>query len=640
MNHSLSHLLNRCRNLASLRSIHARLLIDSTINSSDLALNKILRLYFRFGGVDYARKVFESIPQPNSFLWTSLIHGYVENHLYNESLALFSKMRVEFVEPLNFTICSVIKGLSRQTRLLDGEAVYSLSLKYGFGNYPIVQNAMLDLYMRCEKVQFAEFLFCEMLETDLVSWNTMISGYVNNCRLFDARKMFDKMSERNVISWTSMICGYVKSGNMEEALNLFNSMPDQDMASCIVMISGFIDAGDLNSATVIFNSMKTRDIRSWNIMISGFFKAGDVKTAEDYFAKMPKRNVASWTIMIDGYIKSEDTTSARKLFDQMPDKKNLVAWSSMIGGYSKNGQPHSALQLFECFKNQNIRHDETFVFAIISACSALGVSDAAEFVIDNYIGPSLFSNLRLVTSMIDMYAKCGNIQKAFQIFKTTNQRDLLCYSTMIVSFANHGMNRESIALFDEMIRAGVKPDGVSFLGLLTACNHVGLVEEGKEYFKRMIEEFGILPSEKHFAIMVSLLGRVGSLDEAHMVIRTMPMEPTSVVWGALLAACAVHRSVRLAEIAAEELFKIEPDNSGNYILLANVYSARRQWGDVARIRSLIRENMVKKNLGSSWIEIGCVVHEFAMGDSSHKDMDELYSMLELVNQDMMFFRKV
>ncbi|KAJ0035016.1 hypothetical protein Pint_24690 [Pistacia integerrima] len=542
MNHSLLQLLNKTHSLKSLKSIHSHLVLNNSLTSSDLILNKLLRLYSRFGAIDYARKLFDIIPHPNPFLWTSLIHGFVENFRYTEAFYTFMRMHSESVAPLNFTIASVLKGLAREKRVKEGEEIYGFMVKSGWDCDLIVQNAVLDLFIRCGKVDFARRLFDEMEEKDVVSWNTMVSGY-------------------------------------------------------------------------------------------GFCKAGEIELAKDYFNRMPERNAASWTIMVDGYIKSGNIDHARCIFDQMPEK-NLVSWSTMISGYAKNGQPRNALELYNCLKGQGIKPDETFILGIISACSQLGVIDTAESIICDFFGPSLFSNLRVVTSLIDMYAKCGSIERAVKVFQIVNEKDLPCYSTMIAAFANHGLVQDAISLFAEMQRANIKPDGVAFLGVLTACNHGGLVNEGRLYFEQMKSKYGIQPSEKHYACVVDLLGRAGCLEEAHKLISNMPVAPHSVVWGALLAACRVHCNVQLAEVAAAELFKIEPDNSGNYVLLSNIYAAAGMWDGVARVRAMVREHRVRKNRGSSWIELGCIVHEFVMGDTSHFDSENIYYILELLSEDM------
>lgn len=633
MNPPLLQLIHNCKTLRSLKSLHARLLIDCSVVPSEFVVNKLLRLYSRFGATDHAHKVFDQITQPNPYLWTSLIHGYVENRRYDKAFSVFIQMRREPISVLNFTVSSVLKALARLTRFKDGQAVYGFVLKYGFCFDLIVQNAAIDLFMRCEKVDTARQAFNEMCEQDIVSWNLMISGYGNNNRVDIARDMFDKMPERNVVSWTSMICGYVKAGDMAEARILFYSMPVKDLASWNVMVSGYMDIGDYVNARIIFGEMPFHDTWSWNIMISGFCKAGELESAKDFFSKMPNKNIMSWGIMLDGCIKNGDIDGARSLFDQMP-VKNLVTWSTMIGGYARNGQPLNALKLFEQFKDQGIKPDETFILGIISACSQLGIIDAAESIIHDYVGPLLLSDMRVVTSLIDMYAKCGSIEKALKMFELAHQKDLLCYSTMIAALANHGLCRDALFLFEKMQKVNLKPDSVTFLGVLTACNHGGLVDEGRMYFKQMTEEFGIQPSEKHYACLVDLLGRVGCLEEAYKFIRSMPMRPHSVVWGALLAACRIHCNVQLAEVAAAELYKIEPDNSGNYVLLSNIYAAAGKWSGVAEVRAKIREHRVRKNRGSSWIELGCVVHEFVMGDTSHTDSDSIMLILDLLCEDM------
>ncbi|CAN6547869.1 unnamed protein product [Malus baccata var. baccata] len=605
MNHSLLKLVHKCQTLRPLKSIHAHLLVTGSFLSSHHILNKLLRLYSRFGAIDYARKLFDEITQPNSFLWTALIHGHVENRRYEVALSLFSQMHGESVEPLNFTFASVLKALARQSRVQDGEAIYGFVLKFGFGSDLTIQNAVIDLFMRCGKVDVARGVFDQMDEKDVVSWNSMISGYGGNGRVDVARELFDWMPERNTVSWTSMICGCVKSGDMAEARFLFEKMPTKDLVSWNVMISGYTDAGEI----------------------------GDIKLAEDFFNIMPNKNVASWTIMMDGYIKSGNITRARSLFDQMPEK-NLVSWSTIIGGYARNGEPRRALEMYKHFKELGVGPDETFVLGIISACSQLGVLGTAESIVGDFLGQSTLSNLQVVTSLIDMYAKCGSIERAVQIFEMARKKDLLCYSTMISAFANHGLGQDAISLFEEMKREGIKPDGICFLSVLSACNHAGLVTEGRRYFKQMTFEHGIHPSVKHYACVVDLLGRGGCLREAYKLICKMPFAAPSAVWGALLAACRVHRNVQLAEVAAAELFKIEPDNSGNYILLSNTYAAAGMWDGVAKVRALIREHGVRKNRGSSWIELGCEIHEFVMGDMSHFDSERIYLVLDLLREDM------
>ncbi|OVA13844.1 Pentatricopeptide repeat [Macleaya cordata] len=548
-------------------------------------------------------------------------------------------MQNESVPPLNFTVSSILKGLAQQSRLRDGEVFYGFLLKSGFDSDQMVQNSVLDLFSKCGKVDIARRVFDEMVDKDTVSWNSMISGYGNDGFIDAALDLFDRMPEKNVVSWTAMICGYVKVGDMAKAGAFFERMPFRDTASWNVMLSGYMDAGDLKSACRVFEAMPDRNVGSWNLMVSGFCKAGDLDSANDYFVRMPRRNIVSWSMMIDGFVKIGNINKAKCLFDQMPEK-NLISWSTMISGYAKSGQPRRALELFEEFKEQGIEPDETFIMGIISACSQLGILDRAEEIVNVYVVKKQLSNLRLVASLIDMYAKCGSVEKAMNMFEKAYNKDLFCYSTMITAFANHGMGEDAISLFDEMLRENIKPDGITFLGVLTACNHGGLVNEGKRCFKIMTEVFGIQPLERHYSCMVDLLGRAGCLDEAYNLIRNMNVEPSSSVWGSLLAACRSYNNIELAEIAAGWLFEIEPDNSGNYVLLSNIFASAGRWDDVGKVRAMIRERGVRKNRGSSWIELNRDVHEFVMGDLSHVDSENIYAVLHLLSDDMKISKSI
>ncbi|PWA98346.1 tetratricopeptide-like helical domain-containing protein [Artemisia annua] len=633
MKSSVLNFLNNCQNLKSLKPFHSHLVVNGTFSSSDIVLNKIIRLYFRFGSPQDAHKVFDKIPQPNVFLWTSMVHGHVENKLYSDGFLLFRRMLRDSVVPLNFTITAVLKGLAREARVRDGETVYGFVLKYGFDFDVMVQNSTIDFFMRCGKMDLARCVFDEIHEKDTVSWNSMIFGYCNNGRIDIARELFSRMPDRNVISWTSIMCGYVRVGDMTEARALFDAMPIKDTASWNVMLSGYVDFGDIDAAIYIFETMPYRDIGSWNLIISGCCKTGNLESARNYFDKMPSKNVASWTMMIDGYMKSGNVTDAKLLFDHMPEK-NLISWSTLIAGYAKNGEPQTALELLKSFKKQCIKPDETFILGVISACSQLGVLDAAESAINDYVGPGLFSNLHMSTSLVDMYAKCGNLEKARQLFEMTSGKDLFCYSIMIAAYANHGMGQEAILLFEEMKRHKLKPDAATFISVLSACNHGGLIDEGWGYFKEMTDEYGIQPIDKHYACMIDLLGRAGRLHDAYNLICSMKVAPTAAVWSSLLAACSVRCNIELAEVAAAELFKIDPDNSGNYVLLSNIYAALGQWKNVSKVRAMMRQNRVRKNRGSSWIELDSVVHEFVMGDCFHLNSGSIHFILDLLRENM------
>ncbi|KAF3777362.1 Pentatricopeptide repeat-containing protein [Nymphaea thermarum] len=586
----LSELVQHCVTTQHLKQIHAHLLVAGPF-TDEFIINKLLRRCSQLRNVPYARQLFDEIPQPNVFLWTALIHGHVENGMYEEALLLHRSMVGVGTAPLSFTVSSVLKAALGLSQVQYGESIHGQALKFGLESDLVSANTILDFYSKSGCFDSAYRLFDLMVHRDVVSWNVMMACCWRNGELGRAKQLFDEMPERNVVSWTTMICGYIKTGDMVAARFLFSQMGHHDVASWNAMISGYVDCGDLQAAQDLLERMPGRDTRPWNLLIDAYCKVGDMKVARGLFDEMPERDVASWTMMVDGYAKIGDIGSACFLFDQMP-VKNLMSWTSMLNGYTKNGEPYKALMLFKELQETGLRPDETCVLSVIPACAQLGTLNIAEKIVQDYVGSGPWSNLQLVTCIIDMYSRCGSIGKAFQVFRETSKKDLVCYSAMITAFAHHGMVHDAIQLFEEMLREDIKPDEIIFIGILTACSHAGLVDEGRKYFNSMTTDYQYLPSAAHYSCMVDLFGRAGCFGEAYQLIQSMPMEPHAGIWGSLLSACRLHCKVVLAEIAAERLFELEPHNSGNYILLSNTYAASRQWSNVSQQEATKRKGLI------------------------------------------------
>lgn len=325
--------------------------------------------------------------------------------------------------------------------------------------------------------------------------------------------------------------------------------------------------------------------------------------------------------MINGYMSVGLIHEARCIFNDM-SIKNLISWSTMIGGYATNDHPHIALELFRLFKEQGLRADVSIITGVCIACSKLGILGVAKSAIQDYVGPSLYSHLPFVAALIQMYGGCGRIEMACKVFEEVSHRDrdLSCYNSMISAFASHGMGKEALYLFDDMQKQNVKPDSESFLGLLRACVHDGLVEEAKELFTQMTEEYKIQPTEEHYACLVEIFARREDFHEASMIGR-----PSSAVWRALIGAFNVK-----FKVAVTNLLKIEPERSKSFILLFNKYVSTAQSRDLSNITEMFNFWHVKRVRGSSVIELGSNVHSFIdygkwnAGDIQHilKNLDE------------------
>ncbi|XP_042478303.1 pentatricopeptide repeat-containing protein At3g29230-like isoform X2 [Macadamia integrifolia] len=361
--------------------------------------------------------------------------------------------------------------------------------------------------------------------------------------------------------------------------------------------------GCIKSATYLFETIRERNIVVCNAMILCYAKAGYVEAAQKIFDKMDKRDCISWTAMISGYSNHGNMLAAQELFDLMPER-DVSSWNALIMGYSQSGDWHRALALFNEMQLKNVKPDQVTIAVIISVCGHIGALETATQIHDyvkNKGGVVL--NVYVFNAFIDMYAKCGRVDKAHQMFCEMPFKDLVSYNAMIAGFANHGHAEDALKLFSQLVLHGLQPDAVTFVGVLTACNHAGLLDVGCQYFSCMTQYYRIEPSVDHYACMVDLLGRAGLVQKAYELIKVMKVEPHAGVWGALLAACRTCCNVEIGKIAATELFKIEPANPGNYVLLSSIYARANMWGDVAKVRNWMRRLGLAKTAGCSWIAI-------------------------------------
>ncbi|XP_050368129.1 pentatricopeptide repeat-containing protein At1g08070, chloroplastic-like [Argentina anserina] len=363
-------------------------------------------------------------------------------------------------------------------------------------------------------------------------------------------------------------------------------------------------------------------------LINMYAKSGELENARLVFDKSCLRDAVSYTALITGYVSRGCMDDARRLFDEML-ARDAVSWNAMISGYAQSGRFEEALGLFEEMRRANVVPNESTMVSVLSACAHLGALDLGKWI-HVYIDKKLqsLSNAPLQTSLIDMYAKCGNIEAAKQVFDGMEDKSLASWNAMITGLAMHGEANAALELFSKMGDEGIKPDDITFVGVLSACNHGGLVDLGRKYFSSMTKDYNISPQLQHYGCMIDLLGRAGLLDEAEALMKTMEMKPDGAVWGSLLGACRTHKRVEMGEYVAKHVFELEPENAGAYVLLSNIYAGAGMWDDVARIRTTLNDMGIKKVPGSTSIEVDSVVHEFLVGDKVHPLSEEIYEMLK------------
>ncbi|GFP99072.1 pentatricopeptide repeat-containing protein at1g62260 mitochondrial [Phtheirospermum japonicum] len=371
------------------------------------------------------------------------------------------------------------------------------------------------------------------------------------------------------------------------------------------MLSGYVKRRDIAKARSLFDEMPEKDVVSWNLMVSGYVSCRGRRYVEEgryLFDKMPGRDFISWNTMISGYAKNGKMDDALKLFDSMPEK-NIVTWNAMITGFLNNGDVKSACELF----NKMPRRDEASLSALVSGLIQNDELDEAEKVLLEYVktGDTKMDSLHAFNTLIAGYGQKGRVTDARRIFDQMEKRDTVTWNTMISGCGRDFLERDAVELFEKMKRLKVRPTYITFVSVLSACAHGGLVEEGKLYFKSMTCDFGIEPRVEHFASLVDVVGRCGRVEEAMDIIGRMPVEPDKAVWGALLSACRVHDNAELARVAAEALMRLEPESSGPYVLLYNMYVDAERWNDADRIRVLMDKNNIKKERGYSRVGSSC-----------------------------------
>ncbi|GJT91983.1 pentatricopeptide repeat-containing protein [Tanacetum coccineum] len=481
-------------------------------------------------------------------------------------------------------------------------------VKMGFDVSSVfVGNSLLSFYGKCglDGVDYACKVFADMSVKgrgrDVVSWNTMIGMYMDSGQVGLAVSLFEEMTEKSVITWNCVITGLAKNGKMEFARSLFDKMP-------------------------------VRDEVSWNCLISGYVKAGDLTSAEIMFEAMPVKSVVTCTAIISGYASNGDVEAARKMFDRMGNKRNSVTWNAMIAGYVNRSVFDEALSLFHLMLlDGKCRPDQVTLISVLSACSHLGSLENGKWI-SSYINKNKIKlSVSLGNALIDMFAKCGDVESSKTVFNKMSNRCIITWTTMVSGLAVNGMCKEALALFNHMCVQGTKPDDVMFIAVLSACNHGGLVEEGKSFFTQMIYKFGIKPQIEHYGCMIDLLARSGDLDEAVRLTESMDMVPNAVIWGTLIAACKVHGNDTLFEYVTKKVLDHEPSNPSYLTLVTNLSSSIGRWQDSMRFRWEMRQQGIEKVPGCSSIEIRDSVHEFLARDTSHMQRSDIYETLESLN---------
>ncbi|XP_058084038.1 pentatricopeptide repeat-containing protein At4g02750-like [Magnolia sinica] len=502
-------------------------------------------------------------------------------------------------------------------------------------------NATINDHIRNGRLLDAWKLFDENPQCrNVCSWNSMMNGYIRHDRIRCARRLFDEMPERDVVSWNTMLAGFRRAGDSEQAIQHFLQMERVGLrsteftlstvisvaseAGCVILvpqlharairlafesnafvgtalIGGYANLDDCIALHQVFDEVSLKTVALWNSLISGYMDLGFVGEARAAFETMPERNIVSWTSLVNGYVCNRMLDEASCCFNRMPER-NVISWTVMISGYEQNGRFFESLELFLSMRESGIQPNQSTLSAVLSSCAGCSSLLIGRQIHVCILKSGLPVDVVLSSSLVDMYAKCGDVDAAVHIFESMENKNLVSWNSIIGGYARHGLSARALEQFKRMTEDGPRPDHITFVSVLSACGHGGLVVEGERYFASMEGEYGIKAGMEHYTCMVDLYGRAGHLDKAVKFIETMPFEPDVVIWGSLLGACGVHSSLEIGSHAAKSIHSLEQDHPAIYMLLSKIHGDRGAWDKVIELREMMKKMGAKKQKGSSWVE--------------------------------------
>ncbi|KAH7676368.1 Tetratricopeptide-like helical domain-containing protein, partial [Dioscorea alata] len=519
------------------------------------------------------------MPERDLVTWTSMISGYTSNAYHSDALALFRDMIAAGVTPNAFTLSSVIKACKGMDLQTSGEMLHAQAVKHGVDRHDYVENSLLDMYAMCGH------------------------GMSEACALFDC------LMEKSVVSWTTMIAAYTHHGDGHAGIHLFRQMIQEG-----VELNQFVCSIVIRACA----SIKSR-------ILGKQMHAATVKSGHDKV--LPVGNS-----LVDMYCRCMSLLEAEQYFNEMHEK-DLITWNTMISGFEQ-AIPQAALRLLIKMRSNNVTPNCFTYTSIASACANMAILNCGQQVHGTIIRRGFVGNLQMGNALVDMYAKCGNIGDSQKVFSEMSRKDLISWTSLMNGYGIHGYGKEAVELFDEMIISGIEPDSVAFMGVVSACSHAGLVEEGLKYFNLMKTEYNVLADREVYGCVVDLLGRAGRLTEAYELIQRMPFKPDESIWGALLGACKMHKNTKLGKLAAEKILDLKPKGAKTYVILSDIYGSCKQWDEFAETKKLIKETGNKKEAGMSWIELRDEVCSFVVGDTINPYTVSIYETLRVLSKHM------
>ncbi|KAG5546883.1 hypothetical protein RHGRI_018896 [Rhododendron griersonianum] len=648
--------------------------IKSGYETNVSVANSLVSMFGSLSTVKDACYVFEHMVEHDTISWNSMVSAYAHNALWEESLRCFCLMRLVHGEIDSITLSIMLSVCGTSNTLKWGTGIHGLAVKLSLDSDVWVSNTLLTMYSEAGRLEDAKELFEGMPARDLISWNSIMAGYVLDGKCLDALKILDNLlkmqSTMNYVTFASSLAAcsnpeFLAEGKVIHTLVIMAGLHDNlIVGNALVTMYG--KCGEMGEAKQVFQKMPKKDLVTWNALIGAYAENEEPDEAMKLFKLMRvERTPANYITVVnvlgaclapnallihgmpihahtvstgfesDDYVKNSlitmyakcgDLNSCSYVFSRLLDK-NPVTWNAMVAANAHHGDGEEALKLFLEMHRAGIGLDQFSFSAAQTASANLAILDEGQQL--HCLATKLgFDSSQYVTNAImDMYGKCGEVDDVQKMLPEPKMRSRLSWNILISAFARFGCFDKARETFHDMLKLGSKPDHVTFVSLLSACSHGGLVDEGLAYFNSMSKEFGVPAGIEHCVCIIDLLGRSGKLSEAENFIEEMPIPPNDFVWRSLLASCRIHGNLELGRKATEHLLQFNPSDDSAFVLYSNVCAKSGNWDYVENVRGQMQLRHVKKQPACSWIKLKNVVSSFGIGDRSHPRTRQIYTKL-------------
>lgn len=624
--------------------------------------------------MDDARNVFEIMPERNFVSWTALISGYSQMGMAEEALDCYRLMVNDGFSLNDYTYVAAISACARIGNARYGKAIHGRIYRMEEELGSRVSNSLVNMYGKCGFLNSAVLVFDANLEPDLVSWTSLLSCYCQCGESGEALKIFlrslkagvavNEFSCATVLSACTALenllvgmqvhpliikCGlaldkfvrtglvnfYAKCGELGLAYQTFLEVDQPELPIWTALIGGCVQQGKGRDAIDLFHRLYYSGLKpnemTFSSVLGAFADEMDIAVGKKLHSLIIKMGFSSFIFVVnailDFYSKCGLLEDTLEIFKQM-DEHNVISWNSLISGFVSSGHYGEATDLLKDMLSKGFDPNLFTYSIILSICSNVPSIGWGKEVHCRIIKPGFGFNVVVGASLIDMYAKCGKLDEAKKAFDNLTLKNLVCWNTLLMGYAQHGFGKEALEIYSIMQRNGIKPNDITLLGVLSACGHVGLLEEGWSYFNSMTKEQGIAPRTEHVASIVSLFARKGQTNRAYEFIRSSPVEPDKVVWRSLLSGCKAHKDIALARYAAGKILSIDPEDISAHIMLSNIYAEAKMWNELAQIRKRTKEKALKKDTGCSWVELKNKIYYFSASHYNQFEQNNLYKILD------------